>query len=326
MATYIQNTITYGLTGKCGQNHYFRQQHGKTVLCTIERPYQGPATVKQQAANNQFRKAQLFAKQVIADPERKAAYTSRAREGCSAYNMAISDAMQAPVIKNVETEHRTIRVTAIDNFAVTAVTIAVYDETGELVEHGVAEVPTRKLHWEYEVNTSYAARVVIKAFDGAGNFAEQETHLPNIVPTVEECDATADEQDLLRRVPPHFHYFNICPKVVLNERLRVKPNGNFAFYTQENKINRYEKDRHNDDGRRDVGVGGLLQQYEGYLFLERRQQWQPEHPQQSAGNGAGGTKGRIVTQQYGKRNGAGASRKGLQRRIGLPGVWTTGVP
>ncbi len=201
MAIYTHNSITYGLTGKFGEQGYFRQHHGKTVLCKVEHPYAGQATAKQKESNNRFRRAQLFAQSVIHDPARKAIYEARARKGRSAYNEAISDAMRAPEIRQVKVENGIISLLALDNFEVTKVYAQVYDNTGMLVEEGLAVKVAGLFNWQYEVKAVFTVRVVVKAFDAAENFAEQELFvegksrlLPNSNPAAEGSDTTAAEQ------------------------------------------------------------------------------------------------------------------------------------
>ncbi len=203
MAVYIHNVITYGLSGKYGKAGYFRQRNGRTYFCRQENPYTGPLSLKQVTNNNRFREAQLFAQMIIGDQERKAVYASRARKGRSAYNEAISDAMHAPEIKEVQVCERSIYIRATDNFEVTQVRVQLYDDTGALLEEGLAVGGSGE--WYYQVSLTITARVVITAFDAAGNtdlqevFAEgikqlpqpgQPCSSPHLLPAVEECDAT----------------------------------------------------------------------------------------------------------------------------------------
>lgn len=174
MAVYTHNIITHGLSGKFGRYSYFRQRNGRTHFCRIENPYTGPLSDKQVASNNKFRQAHLFAQSVIGNPARKASYARRARKGRSAYNEAISDAMQAPEIRHLQEHNRMIRIVAIDNFEVTQVSAELYDDTGVLIEKGMATRSNHADNWRYKVKTKNAARVVIKAFDAAGNVAAQE--------------------------------------------------------------------------------------------------------------------------------------------------------
>lgn len=185
MAIYINNIITKGLSGKFGRHGYFRQYNGRTVFCRLEHPYTGPLSAKQVANNDRFRKAHQFAQHIINNPGRKALYARRARNGRSAYNEAISDAMHAPEIREVAEHRHTILIRASDNFEVTKMLVQVYDDTGTLIEEGRYTTPGREVKWKYKLKAWTPVRVVVKVYDAAGNMAEQEV----LVEAREQCVA-----------------------------------------------------------------------------------------------------------------------------------------
>lgn len=238
MAVYLHNVITHGLSGKYGKAGYFRQRNGRTYFCKIENAYTGPLSAKQAANNHRFREAQLFAQMIIGNPERKAVYASRARQGRSAYNEAISDAMHAPEIKELQLCERNIYIRATDNFEVVQVRVQLYDDTGELLEEGLAAGGSEA--WHYHIRTTIAARIVITAFDAAANTDVQELFAegiserpqnprpyssPHLFSAAEACDATGAEENYHcrahRKRPSHAERPCISKEVFLHHLVLV---------------------------------------------------------------------------------------------------------
>src|ERR1044071_6420874 len=92
MALNLENILLHGVSGAIGRQFVLRRRNGKTVVCKMPKPYTKPPTQGQLANRERFRKANEFAKSVMADPEKKAYYQSIARDGQSAYNKAFSEA------------------------------------------------------------------------------------------------------------------------------------------------------------------------------------------------------------------------------------------
>jgi hypothetical protein len=132
----------------------------------------------------------LYAKNQMENPEAKAAYEANAKGAGqpNAYNIAVADFFHAPDIEEVDFSAytgavgNTIRVRAIDDFKVEAVTIEIYNPDGSMVESGNAIKQANGLDWVYTataLNEDLSGdRVVIKASDMPGNISEKEQNLP----------------------------------------------------------------------------------------------------------------------------------------------------
>jgi hypothetical protein len=94
-----------------------------------------------------------------------------AREaGRSAYHLALSDCLQAPVIHQIERRDGRVCVWASDNVMVTRVQVRILDGAGTILEQGQAAQPD-PIHdpqrWEYAAQAE--GRVEASAWDLAEN-------------------------------------------------------------------------------------------------------------------------------------------------------------
>ena len=89
----------------------------------------------------------------------------------SAYNFALSDWFNPPVIHKIERVDGHIRVQASDNVMVTKVLVTVLDEVGKAVEKKEA-VQMEKNWWEVELVAE--GKVMAEAWDLAGNVVIQK--------------------------------------------------------------------------------------------------------------------------------------------------------
>jgi hypothetical protein len=170
MAKVKRNIMMSGLSGSLGPDHYARvTKDGRTII-----------SKKPDFDNRQFSEAQLkvqrgmkqaaaYAK--VASKEnpiyaQKAAGTAR-----NAYNLALGDWFNAPVIHRIVWEQGQVRVGAHDDLLVTGVTVTILDETGQPLERGEAEL-TLGVWWDYHAVNSGCIRV--EARDLAGNVTRQE--------------------------------------------------------------------------------------------------------------------------------------------------------
>lgn len=81
----------YGLSGKVNGQLLFKQYSYGTVVSKIPDRSKVILSDKQQASNEVFRKAVLYAKQVLKDPLKYAECKSRVAEGKTVYHTAIAD-------------------------------------------------------------------------------------------------------------------------------------------------------------------------------------------------------------------------------------------
>lgn len=175
MAKVKRNMIISGVSGSLGPDHYARiTKDGRTII-----------SQKPDFSNRQFSEAQLnvqsrtkqAAEYAMAiykiNPiyAKKAAGTSK-----NAYNIAVGDWHNAPVIWRIEWNAGQIRVSAHDDVLVTGVTITVLDQDGNPLDQGEAELWMGAL-WEYR--TAHRGRIRVEARDLPGNVTCQEFDPPS---------------------------------------------------------------------------------------------------------------------------------------------------
>lgn len=123
MASTSTNVLLKEVRGTFGKQVVFRQRNGKTVLCSMPRPYP-PKTANQLANQERFARANAFAKAVIADPVRKAEYQARAtKPGVSAYHVAFQEAFHGAEIKEVQVKEKVVTVRMRNNNGVKEVRV-----------------------------------------------------------------------------------------------------------------------------------------------------------------------------------------------------------
>ncbi|MBO9571041.1 MAG: hypothetical protein J7497_02360 [Chitinophagaceae bacterium] len=196
MARVSNNALTDGMSGKLG-SVVFRTRNGKTFACA--RPskkrnrYRHPHQAEIQTA---FIRHVRYAKYANSNPGLKAFYSSLAKPGQSAYNLAFKDAAQGPRINKIirmqqvasidkfgnieisnEATAQCLVIYATDNFQVELVSVQIFTGDGETVlEEGFAKL--QGLHWIYTLKSETATRSQLKvhvvATDLPGNNAELE--------------------------------------------------------------------------------------------------------------------------------------------------------
>jgi Na+-translocating ferredoxin:NAD+ oxidoreductase RnfG subunit len=139
-------------------------------------------TEKQKANSGRFIAAQKYAATALTNPMLKAAYKAACRGHQNPRNLAIRDAMRAPVVESIKLDGYTgkpgqiVLVKATDDFRVVEVKVTVRGPTGELIEEGLAELSSDGNEWRYttgtEVPSGQSVSVVAVAKDNPGNTAE----------------------------------------------------------------------------------------------------------------------------------------------------------
>ncbi len=102
MAKVKKNIITQGLAGKLGDTIVFRQLGGKTIVQAMPEKRKQELSEGQKKQINKFREAARYAKQALENDEVRTAYAAKAKVGQTAYNVAIADYMNAPVIEAID--------------------------------------------------------------------------------------------------------------------------------------------------------------------------------------------------------------------------------
>ena len=171
MAKVKDNPVTEGLSGKLGKRLVFRHmKDGRTIVAT--RPdYTGHEwTAGQRTHHSRFQQAAAYAS---AASKTNPLYAELARgTPKNAYNLALSDWFHAPVIHAITQQDGRIWVEVTDNVQVAKVLITIVDKQGQTQAHGQA-VRVKDARWEFETSTE--GKVIVEAFDLAGNVTRGES-------------------------------------------------------------------------------------------------------------------------------------------------------
>lgn len=167
MAKVINNVILEGLSGSIG-NLVFRQMpDGSTRVSAKPDFSQRVFSQEQKEHQDRFKQAVAYARQAA----RTQPIYAELAEGTTknAYNIALSDWFNPPVIHDIGNSRGNIRVVASDNVWVTDVRIKIMDEAGKLLESGQAQQIDAE-RWEYVPKVGRVdGKVEVIARDLAGN-------------------------------------------------------------------------------------------------------------------------------------------------------------
>lgn len=170
MAKVTRNIVMSGLSGSLGKDLVVRQMRdGRTII-----------SAKPNFSNRQFSEGQFNQQSRMKEA---AAYArvaakdnpiyAKVAEGTAknAYNVAVGDWFNPPVIRRIELHDGHIRVSATDDVMVTRVTVTILDDEGQCLEQGEAEL-VLGVWWDY--NAANRGQVRVEAWDLAGNMTCQE--------------------------------------------------------------------------------------------------------------------------------------------------------
>lgn len=187
MAVSHNNIVTHGLSGMVGDMLVFRQRGGKTIVSNAPKASDKPPTDKQETIRTRFQQAIIYGKTAIADATTKEAYASQAKEGQSAFNVAVADFFNAPSISHVDVSKYhgkpkdTIHVRVTDDFMVKGVHVKIENSDGSLVEEGDAVIDSNGLDYLYTATTDNKElagdKITITATDTPDNVSVSETTL-----------------------------------------------------------------------------------------------------------------------------------------------------
>jgi hypothetical protein len=170
MAKVERNALLQGISGALGRSIVFRQMRdGSTIISS-----------KPDFSNRKFSKGQLIHQsrfQQAVAYAREAARTNSIYAQLSkgtpktAYNVALSDWFNPPVIRNIKRQDGIIRVEATDNVLVAKVQVSILDAEEKVLEQGQALLG-KGIWWEYV--PAMEGKVIVEAWDLAGNAARKE--------------------------------------------------------------------------------------------------------------------------------------------------------
>ena len=144
MASVKLNPVLEGMHGQVG-DLVFKRYQDRTVIARKAEVHQ-PNTPAQITARDNFRRAAVYGKTVMADPAAKAAYAGKAKEKHQpVFSLTLADFFHAPSVDEVDLSAYTghsgdiIRIRASDDFEVAGVSVQMREpETGEEIDAGPA--------------------------------------------------------------------------------------------------------------------------------------------------------------------------------------------
>ena len=166
MAKVAKNVIVRGMSGSIG-NLVFRQMKDGSTWVSITPDFSHRKFSKgQKSHQSRFKEAASYAR---AAAKVQHLYAELAKGTTkNAYNIALSDWFNPPVIHRVERREGLILIDATDNVLVTRVRVTVLDKQGKTLEQGEAVQQGSKAGWwEYVAHSE--GKVVAEAWDLAGN-------------------------------------------------------------------------------------------------------------------------------------------------------------
>ena len=164
MAKVIRNPVMQGISGAVG-NLVFRQMpDGSTYVSAKPDFSRRKFSEGQKEHQSRFQRAVAYAR----DAAKSQPIYGELAAGTikSAYNFALSDWFNPPVIHCVERRNGLIRVEATDNVMVTKVVVTILNVDGNVIEKGEA-VKVDERWWEYAAGME--GKVAVEAWDLAGN-------------------------------------------------------------------------------------------------------------------------------------------------------------
>lgn len=168
MAKVIRNPVVQGISGAVG-NLVFRQMpDGSTYVSAKPDFSHRKFSEGQKEHQSRFQRAVAYAREAAKSQPiygELAAGTIK-----SAYNFALSDWFNPPVIHCVERRDGLVRVEASNNVMVARVVITILDKDGNVIENGEA-VKIDERWWEYAAGME--GKVAAEAWDLAGNVVRE---------------------------------------------------------------------------------------------------------------------------------------------------------
>lgn len=187
MSIADDNVLVRGFSGKFGDQVVFRRRNGKTIMANVPGKRTSKPAGRQRECCDNFTAASKWAKMVLKDPERLAAYKAKVTGLQNAFNMAVADYLQPPAVTGINgmayhgQAGDVILVTASDVFKVKEVMVEIRGPKKTTIEHGPCTPDPSGSYWQYvAVKDAGSTRgLILKAvaFDSAGNRGEMEIKL-----------------------------------------------------------------------------------------------------------------------------------------------------
>lgn len=186
MAISKDNIFMEGMSGTVARKMTMSQRAGTTVIGRKRRESSVPPTESQLQVQDRFIEAGGYAKAALLDPVLKEVYTRGAKDGQSAFNVALKDAALPAVIMDIVTVKYTgivgsmIEVKVKNPVKVAEVKLSVISAAGVLLEEGAAllKYDAKIQTWEYKSVTANdqlpGTRIAVVVTDLPGSITRQE--------------------------------------------------------------------------------------------------------------------------------------------------------
>jgi hypothetical protein len=166
MAKVAKNVLVRGISGSIGGVVFRQMKDGSTWVSVSPNFSSRKFSTGQKAHQSRFKEAASYAR---AAAKVQPLYAELAKGTTkNAYNIALSDWFNPPVIHRVERKEGRILIDASDNVLVTRVRVTVLDEEGKTLEKGEAMQPGSKTGW-WEFTPHSEGKLLAEAWDLAGN-------------------------------------------------------------------------------------------------------------------------------------------------------------
>jgi hypothetical protein len=185
MARSKNNLLTKGLSGMVGKQIVFRTWNGKTFISVAPKKPKKQSPI-QKENRSKFKRATIYAKNMMKDPVKKAEYKEIAKklQLPNAYTAAITDYMRNPQIEALDLTSYSgradeeIKVTVSKKgFEIQEVEVIVVDQNGEVIEEGKASKGLAN-EWTYktsiEIEERETAKFLIRVRDKSGSITEKQ--------------------------------------------------------------------------------------------------------------------------------------------------------
>ncbi len=188
MSKISNNPLLKGVSGMLGKTIVFREVRGKVVMSNWPKKAARP-TPHQIIMSKRFTDAIKYAKVAMQSTSLKEAYAAAITPNkFTAFHVAQTDAMTAPVVHSINTEFYNgtpgdeLTIHATDDFRVDTVCIKIQDPYGMLIEEGIARRRSiREDEWEYTVSQVnekvIGSKIIVSVRDLPGNVATLESVL-----------------------------------------------------------------------------------------------------------------------------------------------------
>jgi len=167
MSKIHDNPLVKGARGNFGKHYVYKKRGKDTHIAKMPVINKNAVpTDSQTEVRELFAAASLYAKGAMSSPDLKKEYQKKAKDGNTAFNIALRDYLKAPVVKSIATEKydgnpgSTIVVVAKDDFRVAEVKVSIRDAAGVLIEEGNAILnPIDRNKWIYTAVQANASPV-----------------------------------------------------------------------------------------------------------------------------------------------------------------------